>query len=135
MSYRVQELEEIGPYYGRKLELCGIVTTTDLLKVCSRDQARNAMAAASGVSEPLLLKWTNLVDLMRIKGIGRRYSDLLGAAGIGSVKQLRRWNVENLAVAMRQTNARQRRSRTLPSSAQIRSWIERAKDLRPVIAH
>jgi hypothetical protein len=33
----------------------------------------------------MLLRWVNMADLFRVKGIGEHYSDLLEAAGVDTV--------------------------------------------------
>ncbi len=38
-------------------------------------------------------------DLMRIKGVGEEYSELLEAAGVDTVKELRNRNAANLTTA------------------------------------
>ena len=51
-----------------------------------------------------LLKWANMADLMRISGVGAEYSELLEAAGVDTVKELRNRNAENLAAKMAEVN-------------------------------
>ncbi len=36
-----------------------------------------------------MLKWANMADLMRIRGVGEEYSELLEAAGVDTVKELK----------------------------------------------
>ena len=135
MSYRVEEIEGIGPSYGGKLEGIGIVLTSDLLKTCGTAKGRRQVAAASGIREAQLLKWANLADLMRVKGIGKQFSELLEAAGVDTVKELKQRNAENLAAKMREVNQAKRLTRTVPSSFQIKGWVEQAKSLQPAISH
>ena len=40
-----------------------------------------------------ILKWVNMADLYRIKGVGSEYSELLEAAGVDTIKELRNRNV------------------------------------------
>jgi len=41
----------------------------------------------------LILKWVNMADLFRVKGIGQEYSELLEKAGVDTVRELRNRNV------------------------------------------
>ena len=58
------------------------------------------MAEKSGLTTTQILKWANMADLMRIAGIGSEYSELLEAAGVDTVKELRNRNAANLAASM-----------------------------------
>ena len=71
MSYPIEEIEGIGPSYGAKLKDTGIKSTAALLKACAKKSGRKKVADDTGISEKLILEWTNLADLMRIKDIGK----------------------------------------------------------------
>jgi len=45
-----------------------------------------------------------MADLMRISGIGEEYSELLEAAGVDTVKELKHRNPENLAAKTKEIN-------------------------------
>jgi hypothetical protein len=66
---------------------------------------------------------------MRIKGIGEEYAELLGAAGVDTVKELTYRNPCNLAKAMALANKKRKLVRLLPSDKAILRWIEHAKKL------
>ncbi|MGI9294580.1 MAG: DUF4332 domain-containing protein, partial [Pseudomonadales bacterium] len=86
-------------------------------------------------TESQLLKWANMADLMRISGVGEEYSELLEAAGVDTVKELRNRNAENLTAAMAATNEQKKLVRSVPSAAQVTKWVEQAKTLDPLITH
>ncbi len=135
MHYKIEEIEGIGPAYGKKLAAVGISTTGALLKSCCTAKGRKKVAEDSGVSESLLLKWANLSDLMRVSGIGKQFSELLEAAGVDTVKELRNRRPDNLALKMKEVNAKKRLTRATPSVSQISAWIRQAKILKPAISH
>ena len=120
----IEAIEGIGPANGKKLRDAGIKTCERLLTACCDKKGRKAMAEATGIGEGPLLEWVNRADLMRVKGVGSEYSDLLEAAGVDTVKELRRRNAENLTAAMVECNAahvkKTKRSivRRTPASAQ-----------------
>ena len=137
----IEAIEGIGPANGKKLRAAGIKTCERLLTMCCDKKGRNAVSSDTGIGEGPLLEWANRADLMRIKGVGSEYSDLLEAAGVDTVKELRRRKAENLTAAMVDTNdahvKKTRKSivRRTPSLSEVTRWIEQAKTLDPVITH
>ncbi|GAB4225478.1 MAG: hypothetical protein Kow0032_01380 [Methyloligellaceae bacterium] len=89
MSYPIEDIEGIGKRYAAKLRKLGIKRTHHLLDRAASKKGRKELAAESGLDEKLILKWANMADLMRIRGVGEEYSELLEAAGVDTVKELR----------------------------------------------
>lgn len=135
MAYKIDEIEGIGPAYKEKLNGAGIDTTDSLLDTCGDKKGRAALAEKTGLSESQILKWTNMADLMRISGVGEEYSELLEAAGVDTVKELRNRNAENLAVKMAEVNEEKKLTRAVPSASQVEKWVEQAKTLDPKITY
>lgn len=135
MHYKIEEIEGVGPSYGEKLREAGIARTGQMLEACGTAKGRKQVAAATGLSEALLLKWVNLADLMRITGIGKQFSELLEAVGVDTVKELKHRNAENLAITMKELNAVKHLTRATPSSYQVVRWVDQAKNLAPAITH
>lgn len=135
MNYTIEDVEGIGPAYAKKLSKAGIKTTGGLLKMCCDRKGRRQVAAGTGISEKLLLEWANLADLMRIKGIGPQYSELLEAAGVDTVKELRNRRPAALAAKLAEVQKAKRLTRTAPGASLVERWVESAKQLPPVISH
>ncbi|MEM7253295.1 MAG: DUF4332 domain-containing protein [Pseudomonadota bacterium] len=135
MAYKIEEIEGIGPAYGEKLDGVGIKTTDDLLKLCCDAKGRKKVAGDSGLTEKQLLKWANMADLMRVSGIGSEYSELLEAAGVDTVKELKMRNAENLAAKMAEVNEEKKLTRAVPSQSVVEGWVEQAKTMEPLITH
>lgn len=135
MAYGIEEIEGIGPAYAEKLSAAEIKTTDDLLKLCGSKAGRSATAEKTGCSEGQLLKWSNLADLMRVSGIGPQYSELLEAAGVDTIKELRTRNAENLAAKMEEVNKEKNLANASPSAKTIQGWVDAAKDMEPAISH
>ena len=135
MGYKIDEIEGIGPSYREKLTAAGIKSTDDLLKHCCDAKGRKATAEKTGVSEKMLLNWTNMADLMRVSGIGRQYAELLEASGVDTIKELRNRNAENLAQKMEEINGEKKLAKTTPSVSTITDWIAQAKKTDPKISH
>ena len=135
MSYKIEEIQGIGPSYAEKLGKAGIDTTDALLAKCAGASGRKEVATTTGVSETNLLKWSNLADLMRVSGIGPQFSELLEAAGVDTIKELRNRNAENLAAKMAEVNEAKKLARTLPPEKTVQGWIDAAKTMEPKISH
>ena len=76
-----------------------------------------------------MLRWANLADRMRIKGVREPYAELLKDAGVDTVRELRFRNPAHLARAMSEANANRKRVRLLPSEKRVAGWIEAARKL------
>jgi predicted flap endonuclease-1-like 5' DNA nuclease len=129
------KIEGIGEVYRSKLNAIGITTTGALLKAGTTPKGRKELAEKSGITETLILEWVNLADLMRVKGVGEEYSDLLEEAGVDTVKELRNRRADNLHKAMLETNAQKKLVRRPPSLKEVESWVEQAKALPPVVTY
>ncbi len=135
MSYPIETIEGIGGKYGDILRKHGIKRTHHLLERGATRKGRKDVAELTGVNEKLILKWTNMCDLMRIKGVGEEYSELLEVAGVDTIKELRTRKPENLHAAMLEANTKRKLVRQLPSLSQVENWVTQAKSLDPVMTY
>jgi predicted flap endonuclease-1-like 5' DNA nuclease len=129
VSYPIMDVEGIGPLMAAKLRTIGIRTTGKLLEAAKTAKDRKQLAAKLGVDEKTVLRWANLADRMRIKGVGEPYAALLQAVGVDTVKELKYRNVNNLAKAMADANRKRKLVRLLPSEKHLERWIAQAREL------
>ena len=129
MSYPIADLERITPGVAAKLKSIGIRTTGKLLEKAKDPKGRKLIADRTGIDEKCILRWANMADRMRIKGVGEDYAELLEAAGVDTVKELKYRNPGNLAKAMAKANVERKLVRLLPSEKAVVRWIEHAKKL------
>ena len=125
----IERIEGIGPANANKLAKAGIKSVNALLKKGATPKGRQEIAAASGIAKETILKWVNMADLFRVKGIGTQYSELLEAAGVDTVKELATRNAANLYSAMVRTNETKRLVRQVPSPSMVENWVTAAKKL------
>ena len=135
MTYKIETIEGIGKVYGDKLREAGLKDTAALLAACAGPKDRAALAAKTGIPDARVLEFANRADLMRVKGIGEEYSDLLEAAGVDTVKELKTRRADNLTAKMTEINAAKKLVRQLPSEKQVADWIEHAKTLPAVLTY
>ena len=81
----IDAIEGIGHRNATKLRKNRIRTTEALLKRGATRSGRREVSGATGFSEKQILEWVNRADLMRCKGVGSEYSDLLEAAGVDTI--------------------------------------------------
>ena len=135
MDYAIKEVEGIGETYGDKLEGAGITDTGVLLEICGGKDGRKDIAEKTGISETYILEWVNLADLMRVKGVGKQFAELLEASGVDTVKELRHRNAANLAEKMTEVNAKKTLCSSNPSESQCQDWIDQAKAMEPAVEY
>lgn len=128
-------IEGIGEAYAAKLEAAGVKSIEELLETCANKKGRTELAEKSEISEKLILKWANHADLIRIKGIGGEYAELLEAAGVDTVPELATRKAENLFKKMQEINEAKSLVRKLPTEAQVEDWITQAKTLPRVLQY
>ena len=128
-SYSIAELDSLQPGIAIKLRSFGIRTTSKLLEAAKDPKGRKSLAERTGLSPQCLLRVANFADKMRIKGIGEEYAELLEAAGVDTVRELKYRNPANLAERMADVNKLIKLVRALPSEKVVLRWIETAKRL------
>ena len=134
-SHKVEDIEGIGKVQGAKLNAADVITVEQLLGRGATRSGRNELATATGISDAHILDWVNRADLMRIKGIGPEFSDLLEITGVDSPLELAHRNPANLAEAIATANEKKKIVRHVPSEAVLAGWIAEAKDLKKVVEH
>ena len=126
---KVIDIEGIGPVYSEKLNEHGINYVDELLDAGATRASREELAETTGISHTLILEWTNLADLFRIKGVGEEWSDLLEEAGVDTVVELAQRNPVNLHSALVDINEAKNLVRRTPTLEQVEDWVEQAKDM------
>ena len=129
MSYPIMAIDGIDDEAAAALSKAGIRSTGRLLEKARTVKGRKALAEKTGFGEKQLLCWANVADRMRIHGVSKEYAELLQAAGVDTVKELKYRNPGNLAKAMADANKRRKLVRLLPSEKVVTRWIENAKKL------
>ena len=135
MAYKIIDIQGVGPVYAEKLSAVGIETVDQLLKEGACPKGRKALEEKTGIRGDLILTWVNHADLFRIKGVGPQFSELLEAAGVDTVKELRTRNAANLAAKMAEVNEAKHLCKRTPVEKEIAKYIELAQKLEPVVTY
>lgn len=135
MAYKIIDVEGIGEVYAKKLIAAGIETVEALLKECAKPAGRKALAEKADISPKLVLTWANHADLMRIKGVGPQFSELLEAAGVDTVKELQHRVAEKLRAKLEEVNEQKHLVGRVPAVVEVEKMIAQAKELPAVMEY
>lgn len=125
-SQPVTDIVGVDARIGAKLRRAGITTVGDMWSHAGDRTGRSDLAGITGIPADRLADYAKKADLMRVKSIGPRYAALLEAAGVTSLKQLRRRSAESLHETLAEVNRSKKIVDTTPTVNEIATWIERA---------
>jgi predicted flap endonuclease-1-like 5' DNA nuclease len=134
-SYSIATIREIDEDEVAALKSAGIKTTQRLLEAAATPTGRKKLAAKSKLEPQKLLRWANMADKLRIKGMGNNYAALLREAGVDTVKELGYRNPRRLAQSMREVNKKRKLVRFLPPEQLVTRWVEQARKLQRKIEY
>lgn len=132
---RIDEIRTLAHREATRLRKAGIRTTEALLRRAATRSGRAELSNGTGIATADLLRWVNFADLMRVKGVGAEYAELLTICGVPTVPELRRRNGMTLTVKMHAVNQKKELVHRLPTQAMVEAWIERAATLDPLVRH
>ena len=135
MARNIEDVEGVGPKYAELLRQHGIGTTEKLLQAAGDRSGRKDLSEKTSINESYILKWVNMCDLFRIKGVAGQYAELLEGSGVDTVKELRHRNADNLAVQLSEVNESKHLCKSNPSAKVVADWIEQAKGLDPMVTY
>jgi hypothetical protein len=135
MAYPITDIRCIGTDTALILKSEGIRTTVGLLHCAKTPTQRLKIATKVGTDDKHVLDWVTAADRMRIKGVGWEYAELLSAAGVKTVNELKFRNPQKLVERMTQANDRRKLVQLMPSVKVVQRWIENAQNLPSVIRY
>ena len=135
MDYKIIDIEGVGDVYAEKLVAAGINKASELLEKCAAPKGRKELAEQTGISEKLILRWTNHCDLFRISGVGPQFAELLEKAGVDTVKEFRHRVADNLQPKLAEVNEQYHICGRTPVVAEIQKMIDQAKELEPKVTY
>ncbi|HKY88088.1 MAG TPA: DUF4332 domain-containing protein [Pseudorhodoplanes sp.] len=128
MSYPLKSLGVIASEIAA-LKDARIKTAGALLEAAKTPKGRKELATATGLDPKRILELANKADHLRVKGLGKEYAELLRAAGVDTVRELKYRNPAKLAEAMAAANKKRKVVRLVPTDKAVGRWIEAAKKL------
>jgi hypothetical protein len=128
---RIDEVAGVAVKEATKLRKAGVKTSKGLIEFASTRRGRTELSAKTGLAPRDLQAWVHHADLLRVKGVGGEYAELLVAAGVETIRDLRRRNPTALVAKIMSLNGSDRVVRRLPTESMVLSWIEAAKNVEP----
>ena len=128
---RIDQVAGIAHKDATKLRKAGVRTSKGLIEFAADRKGRADLAAATGIDAKNLQLWVNHADLLRVKGVGAEYAELLTAAGVDTLRDLRRRNPTALLAKIIGLNGSSRVVQRLPTESMVEVWIEAARELDP----
>jgi hypothetical protein len=135
MSYPITDIGGIDRETAALLKSARIRSTGRLLDAAGTLKGRKALADKTGLDCRQLLCWANMADRMRVRGVSKEYAELLQAAGVDTVRELKHRNPAKLAARMAAANKARKLVRLLPSEKLVARWVDHAKKLSPKITY
>lgn len=132
---KLNVIEGISRTYQENLHKVDIKSIEEFLEKGKTKNNRKEISNNSGISEKLILSWISYADLMRVRGIGCEFAEILQASGVDTVPELARSNALSLNAKMKDVNKEKELIRRTPALNMIESWIEQAKILPKVIEY
>src|SRR5438552_16091443 len=121
MSYPIRTIADEEE--AKKLKELRIRTVEALLDAAASTKLREQLGMRTKIEKQRLLSMANTADRLRIKGMGKSYAELVHAAGVNTVNELRYRNPKKLAEGMAEANRERKLVRVLPSTKLIERWI------------
>ena len=131
---RIDEVAGIGVKQATKLRKAGVKTSKSLIENASTRRGRTQLSKATGLTPKDLQLWVHHADLLRVRGVGAEYAELLVAAGVDTLRDLRRRNPTALLAKIINLNGSRKVVDRLPTEAMVEGWIAAAADLEPSIS-
>ena len=129
----VESIEGIGSGFGSRLKADGISTTEALLDLVRTDDGVARVCKCVDLDENTVRNWGTMADLMRIKGLGGQWAELMWRAGVKNVQDLAGREITSLRTKMREINEAEHRVAELPGEKRVTRFIEEAGQLEPVL--
>ena len=130
---RIDQVAGIDVKQATKLRKAGVRTSKGLIERASTRRGRTELSKACGLAPKDLQVWVHHADLLRVRGVGAEYAELLVASGVDTLRDLRRRNPTALLAKIIGLNGSERVVDRLPTEAMVEGWIKAAGELEPSI--
>ncbi len=125
--YEVEEIEGIGPAYGKKFRKLGISTTCDFAKAyLGNNKAIKKAAKVTGIDFDAIRAWASMADLMRIAGVGGQEAEIMQTVGVDSKDEFAKISLNSLHSKMTEYNSKHQIVPTVPTLEMLKELVKKA---------
>lgn len=128
-AFPVREFRGVRPEHAARLEAAGIVDVEELLEAGSTPEARERLAAETGVPPEAILELVKLADLSRLGALKAVRARLYYDAGVDTPDKLASWEPEALREMLVEFVARTGFDGIAPLPKEIRNGVAAARRL------
>jgi predicted flap endonuclease-1-like 5' DNA nuclease len=129
MENNLKDIKGIDESGLSKLATAAINSIPELIEKANSSAKRAALSKETGIDAQTLTEWYNRADLMRVKGIGKEFANLLEECGVDTVKELQHRVPANLQAKLKETNDARKIAHHAPNLQQVEDWVKQAKEL------
>jgi predicted flap endonuclease-1-like 5' DNA nuclease len=127
MAYRLTDLSIVTDRIAEVLKDAGIHDTNEFLMAAAAPAGIEKLAKATGLDTRLLSEIAERVDIMRVRGIGPAYAELLEHAGIRSLPDMAKETPESLQAKLAKAAETYGVAR-VPRDDEVEAWIASASE-------
>ncbi len=132
-ALHISKLGGITARARARLKREGITYTDQLLAAAGPRGGRWQLAVRSGIERSLLARLVCRADLIRVKGIGAIFADMLELLAVDRVVRLARQDPAALHRALSELNTTARFARRAPTLDEVRHWVAQARALPQLV--
>jgi len=123
--YDIEEIEGIGPGFGKRFKSMNINTTCEFAEAFLDDSdAAKKAATETKIELSAIQAWASMADLMRLPGVDGQYAEIMQVVGVSSREELTKLNAKELHSQMTKYNASNPIVPEVPSLELILKWMK-----------
>lgn len=129
MIYWIDEVEDIDKASAELLCRRGVLTMEDLSRQAKCEEGRRRLAKETGIDAAAILRWFQMSELMKVRGIGGKYAQLLIATGVKTLSELLHRDPVALTKDLVAVNDDRGLVLAPPVESDVRRWHSSAKSI------
>jgi predicted RecB family nuclease len=131
---KLETIEGISQTLADRLRTAGVRTVEALFRAGMTPEGRRKLAESTGISDARILAWVNRAYLMRFRGVGTEYRDLLEHVGVDTVAKLARRNPDRLYEQLVEASGEKYLARRPPGRGIVTRWVEQARIMPQIVS-
>jgi predicted flap endonuclease-1-like 5' DNA nuclease len=129
MENKLSDIKGIDDAGIKQLAAAGINSIMEFIEKANTAKERNELSKQTNIDAKTLTEWYNRADLMRVKGIGKEFANLLEECGVDTIKELQHRVPANLHAKLKETNEAQKITGRTPTLENVEDWVAQAKEI------